>query len=97
METFNTWREKIDAALSFYESWRLSDGTPLGLATKSKLLAEAEREEIIASGHHRNVSFYRSLASKLKGEQTLQDAVPLDVAHKLRERAYVDDQASDAA
>ena len=35
--------------------------------------------------------------SRLSGEQTVQEAVPLDEAHQLRERAYVDDQAREAA
>jgi hypothetical protein len=85
---FKESADKLNAAMSFYQRWHLSDGTPLGLSKKTGLLAEAAREEAVASGHQRNVVFYRGLAARLTGEQTVQDAIPLDEAHKIREKAF---------
>jgi hypothetical protein len=80
--------KKMLAAVTFYESWKLSDGTALGDATKAVLAAESTKERNISDGHVKNVKFYSALAKKLTGEQTVNDAVPLGDAHKLREKIY---------
>lgn len=87
-ERFIGHAKKMIAALSFYETWKMSDGTHLGDATKTKLLADSTRERSHGKGHMRNAAFYAALAKKLTGDQTVNDVVPLEDAHKLRERIY---------
>lgn len=79
---------KMVAALAFYDSWKLSDGTALGDATKTKLASESTREKARGVGHLKNAQFYASLAKKLTGSQTVNEAVPLEDAHRLREKYY---------
>lgn len=80
--------DPILRAMAFYNEWHLPDGTPLGDATRGKLLAEAMRERSIADGHLRNADFYEKLAAKVPEGTTVREAVPLDVAHQIREDAY---------
>jgi hypothetical protein len=83
---------KMRAAFEFYERWHLPDGTPLGDATKSKLIAEANRERAAADGHIKNATFYEALADKIDGDQTVR-TIPLEEAHRIREQVFITEAA----
>jgi hypothetical protein len=85
---FVQYATKMAAALAFYDSWKLADGTTLGDATKAKLTVEAAQSKARGIGHIRNAQFYTSLAKKLTGDQTVGEVIPLTDAHRLREKFF---------
>jgi len=79
-----------------FNTWMLGN-TPLGAASRTLLLSEAEREVGIADGHHKNAQFYRELADLTPEGQTVSQAVDISTAHEIRARIYKGDQRTRAA
>jgi hypothetical protein len=89
--------KQLKAMSEFYELWHMPDGTPIGDASREKLLVEAAREQAAADGHLKNAAFYGALAGELKPGQTVRDGIPLDRAHSIRAHIFVQADATRAA
>jgi hypothetical protein len=78
----NQSMEHIAAALKFYESFRLSDGTLLRDADRSKLALEAEKEKAMADCHIGNFDFYSSLVKRMSADQIVSQVFkPHEIAN----------------
>jgi response regulator RpfG family c-di-GMP phosphodiesterase len=72
-----------------YKKWHLSDGTPLGQATKAHLLSESVLEDAKGEVHLRKANFYEALAERLDSDdQVLSVVVSEHDADQIRDRVF---------